>query len=93
TGRVKSAKPKADKVVKQEPEQGTTTTTTTATIITTASTRPKAKRLAIIDTDYQLAQRLQAQEQEELTDEEKARLTELVEEGSKKAEVKVIEGS
>ncbi|GKD78785.1 hypothetical protein Tco_1341406, partial [Tanacetum coccineum] len=45
--KLKSAKPKADKVVIQEPKQGTTTTTltttTAATIITTASLRPKAK--------------------------------------------------
>ncbi|GJU93634.1 hypothetical protein Tco_1318390 [Tanacetum coccineum] len=160
---LKSAKPKADKVVIQEPEQGTTTptltTTTDATTITAVSTRPRAKGLVIheqeqaptptvssqqpsqvkvqdkgkgkmvepepvkkmskkellrldeelafklqaeeeeeerlarekaqqveeaniawddvqakIDADYQLAQRLQAQEQDELTDEEKARL-------------------
>ncbi|GJT91528.1 hypothetical protein Tco_1080373 [Tanacetum coccineum] len=45
----------------------TTTTTTTAITDTDAN---KAK----IDADYQLAQRLQAQEQDELTDEEKARL-------------------
>ncbi|GKC20209.1 hypothetical protein Tco_1022359 [Tanacetum coccineum] len=37
---LKSAKPKADKVMLQEPEQGTITTTT-------ASTRPKAKGLVI----------------------------------------------
>ncbi|GJT15898.1 putative ribonuclease H-like domain-containing protein [Tanacetum coccineum] len=124
--KLKSAKPKADKVVIQEPEPGTTTptltTTTDATTITAVSTRPKAKGLVIheqeqaptptvssqqpshvkvqdkerlarekpqqveeaniawdnvlakIDADYQLAQRLQAQEQEELTDEEKLRL-------------------
>ncbi|GKC14565.1 retrovirus-related pol polyprotein from transposon TNT 1-94 [Tanacetum coccineum] len=125
---LKSAKPKADKVMLQEPEQGTITTTTAATTVTAASTRPKAKGLVIheeeqattptvssqqpsqvkvqdkdefdeeerlarekdeanvalteewndiqakIDADYQLAQRLQAQEQEELTDAEKARL-------------------
>ncbi|GJX09508.1 putative ribonuclease H-like domain-containing protein, partial [Tanacetum coccineum] len=100
----------ADKVMLEEPEQGTITTTTAATTVTAASTRPKAKGLdkgkgimveeplmmkkkdqisfdeqeairlqaefdaAKIDADYQLAQRLQAQEQEELTDEEKARL-------------------
>ncbi|GJV23980.1 hypothetical protein Tco_1376675, partial [Tanacetum coccineum] len=157
---LKSAKPKADKVVIQEPEQGTTTptptltTTTAATTIIAVSTRPRAKGLVIhehkqapkpivssqqpsqvvqdkgkgkmvesepvkkiskkellrldeelafklqveeeeerlarekaqqveeyniawddvqakIDAEYQLAQRLQAQEQEELTDEEK----------------------
>ncbi|GJT08369.1 hypothetical protein Tco_0842831 [Tanacetum coccineum] len=45
---------------------------------------------AKVEADYQLAQRLQAQEQEELTDEEKAR-TELVEESSKKAETELEE--
>ncbi|GKC84636.1 hypothetical protein Tco_1140353, partial [Tanacetum coccineum] len=46
---LKSAKPKPDKVVIQEPEQGTTTTptvtttTTAATTIIADSTRPKAK--------------------------------------------------
>ncbi|GJW37273.1 hypothetical protein Tco_0060193 [Tanacetum coccineum] len=53
---LKSAKPKADKVVIQEPEQDWDDV--------------QAK----VEADYQLAQRLQAQEQEELTDEEKARL-------------------
>ncbi|GJX30447.1 hypothetical protein Tco_0238526 [Tanacetum coccineum] len=46
---LKSAKPKADKVVIQEPEQGTTTptltTTTDATTIIAISTRPRAKGL------------------------------------------------
>ncbi|GJS73804.1 hypothetical protein Tco_0706645 [Tanacetum coccineum] len=48
---LKSAKPKADKVVIQEPEQGTTTPTlttiTAATTITAVSTRPRAKGLII----------------------------------------------
>ncbi|GJV71647.1 putative ribonuclease H-like domain-containing protein [Tanacetum coccineum] len=44
---LKSAKPKADKVMLQEPEQGTITTTTDATTITAVSTRPKAKGLVI----------------------------------------------
>ncbi|GJZ88862.1 hypothetical protein Tco_0660644 [Tanacetum coccineum] len=48
---LKSAKPKDDKVVIQEPEQGTTTptltTTTDATTITAVSTRPRAKGLVI----------------------------------------------
>nr|GEW22162.1 hypothetical protein [Tanacetum cinerariifolium] len=48
---IKSAKPKAEKVLIQEPEQGTTTTTlattTAATTITAASARPKAKGLVI----------------------------------------------
>ncbi|GKD16763.1 hypothetical protein Tco_1205921 [Tanacetum coccineum] len=48
---------------------------------------------AKIDADYQLAQRLQAQEQEELSDAEKA-TTELVEETSKKAKAEITqEGS
>ncbi|GKD73444.1 hypothetical protein Tco_1331726, partial [Tanacetum coccineum] len=47
--KLKSAKPKADKVVIQEPEQGTKTPTTTtdATTITAVSTRPRAKGLVI----------------------------------------------
>ncbi|GKA42260.1 hypothetical protein Tco_0734920 [Tanacetum coccineum] len=44
---LKSAKPKADKVMLQEPEHGTIITTTGATTVTAASTRPKAKGLAI----------------------------------------------
>ncbi|GKD94663.1 hypothetical protein Tco_1374500 [Tanacetum coccineum] len=44
---LKSAKPKADKVMLKESEQGTITTTTVATTVTTASTRPKAKGLVI----------------------------------------------
>nr|GEW52144.1 hypothetical protein [Tanacetum cinerariifolium] len=47
---IKSAKPKADKVVIQEPEQSTTATTLTTTAATTIiadSTRPKAKGLVI----------------------------------------------
>nr|GEW29257.1 hypothetical protein [Tanacetum cinerariifolium] len=82
--KIKSSKPKADKAVIQEPEQRTTTTTPIT--ITTASSRPKAKVLVIheqeqaltptakINVDYELAQRLQAEEQNELTDAEKAKL-------------------
>nr|GEY97518.1 hypothetical protein [Tanacetum cinerariifolium] len=43
--------------------------------------------------DYQLAERLQVEEQHELNDEEKAKLTELVEECSKKSKEEVTEGS
>ncbi|GJR18817.1 hypothetical protein Tco_0967344 [Tanacetum coccineum] len=57
---LKSVKPKA--------------VTTAAITITTASTRPKAKGLDKVEADYQLAQRLKANEQEELTIEEKAKL-------------------
>ncbi|GJX45289.1 hypothetical protein Tco_0261965 [Tanacetum coccineum] len=49
--KLKSAKPKAKKVVIQEPEQGTTTptlaTTTAATTIIAVNTRPRAKGLVI----------------------------------------------
>ncbi|GJX63280.1 hypothetical protein Tco_0296180 [Tanacetum coccineum] len=44
---LKSAKPKADKVMLQETEQGTITTTTASTTVTAASIRPKAKGLVI----------------------------------------------
>ncbi|GKF10024.1 hypothetical protein Tco_0044248 [Tanacetum coccineum] len=44
---LKSVKPKADKVILQEPEQGTITATTAPTTVTYASTRPKAKGLVI----------------------------------------------
>ncbi|GJX32444.1 putative ribonuclease H-like domain-containing protein [Tanacetum coccineum] len=44
---LKSAKPKTDKVMLQEPEQGTITTIIAATTITAANTRPKAKGLVI----------------------------------------------
>nr|GEV37847.1 hypothetical protein [Tanacetum cinerariifolium] len=64
---IKSAKPKDDKVVIQEPEQGTTTTT--PTIITAASSRPKAKGLVIHEQEQ-----AHTYEQYALTDEEKARL-------------------
>nr|GEX33185.1 uncharacterized mitochondrial protein AtMg00810-like [Tanacetum cinerariifolium] len=98
---IKSAKPKALKVVIQEPKQGTTTTTLIT--ITAASSRPKAKGFVIheqekaptpiddvqakIDVDYELAQRLQADEQEELTDAEKRVGDELELERSKKQKV------
>ncbi|GKG10418.1 hypothetical protein Tco_0341818, partial [Tanacetum coccineum] len=67
---LKSAKPKADKVVIQEPEQGTTTTTIAATTIIAASTRPKAKGLKmskkdLLRLDEELAFKLQAEEEEE----------------------------
>ncbi|GJQ95621.1 putative ribonuclease H-like domain-containing protein [Tanacetum coccineum] len=96
---LKSAKPKADKVVIQEPEQGTTTTTLTTIISIPKPQRTKGKGL-----DEELAFKLQAEEEEESwlkdcklkskknwTNEEKARLTELVEENSKKAEAEITQ--
>ncbi|GJT46389.1 hypothetical protein Tco_0955104 [Tanacetum coccineum] len=67
---LKSAKPKATTITTTP-----TLTTTAATIITAVSTRPRAKGLAKINADYQLVQRLQAQEQDEFTDVEKARFS------------------
>ncbi|GJY42544.1 hypothetical protein Tco_0429814 [Tanacetum coccineum] len=104
---LKSAKPKANKVMIQEPEQGITTTTPTTIIHVPKPPQEKGKGIMIeehvlqaeeeeeeeeriarekaqqikeaniawddvqakVKADYQLAQRLQAQEQEELTDE------------------------
>ncbi|GKB71433.1 hypothetical protein Tco_0932845 [Tanacetum coccineum] len=141
---LKSAKPKADKVVIQEPELGTTTTTLVTIIPVPKPLQDKVKGIMIeepvveqvkpmkrleqmrldkelafkiqakeeeeeriakekaqqikedniawddvqakVEADYQLAQRLQAQEQEELTDEEKAIF-------SKKAEAEIAQES
>ncbi|GJX23162.1 hypothetical protein Tco_0227607 [Tanacetum coccineum] len=58
---LKGAKPKADKVMLQEPKQGTITTTTAATTVTATSIRPKAKGIvkvqdkAEFDEDERLA--------------------------------------
>ncbi|GJR48303.1 hypothetical protein Tco_1316406 [Tanacetum coccineum] len=108
---LKSAKPKAEKVVIQEPEQGTTTPIVSSQQPSQVKAQDKGKGIMVeepvlqaeeeeeeerlgrekaqqmeeaniawddvqakINVDYQLAQRLQAQEQDELTDKEKARL-------------------
>ncbi|GJV54949.1 MAK10-like protein [Tanacetum coccineum] len=85
---LKSAKPKADKVMLQEPEQGIITTTTNATIVIAASTRPRAKGLVIHEEEQATTPIVSSQQpsqvkvqdkdkgimQEELTDAEKARL-------------------
>ncbi|GJR43659.1 hypothetical protein Tco_1311762 [Tanacetum coccineum] len=94
---LKSAKPKADKVVIQEPEHVNLMKRLEQMRLDEELSfklqakeeerlaREKAQQIkeaniawddvqAKVEADYQLAQRLQAQEQEELTDEEKARL-------------------
>ncbi|GJY85161.1 retrovirus-related pol polyprotein from transposon TNT 1-94 [Tanacetum coccineum] len=74
---LRSAKPKADKVMLQEPERGIITTTTAATTVTTASTRPKAKGLVIHEDERAttpIVSFQQPSQQEELIDAEKARL-------------------
>ncbi|GKC83117.1 hypothetical protein Tco_1138834 [Tanacetum coccineum] len=85
---LKSAKPKADKVVIQEPEQGTTTTTPTTIIHVPKPPQDKGKgimieepvvehvkpmkRLEQIRLDEELAFKLQAEEEEERLAREKA---------------------
>nr|GEY07445.1 hypothetical protein [Tanacetum cinerariifolium] len=74
---IKSSKPKADKVVIQEPEHGTTTTIPTT--ITAASSRPKAKGLVIQEqgqapTPIVFFTTTFTEEQDELTNAEKAKL-------------------
>nr|GEX59073.1 putative ribonuclease H-like domain-containing protein [Tanacetum cinerariifolium] len=65
---LKHTKPmaKAKGIVFYEPEESTTTTTTIP--------KPKSQDKAKIDADYQLAERLQVEEQQELNDKEKATL-------------------
>nr|GEU52253.1 hypothetical protein [Tanacetum cinerariifolium] len=68
---IKSTKPNVKGIVLQEPDESTTTTTTaTMTKVNLAWDDVHAK----IKANYELAQRLQAEEQDELTDAEKARL-------------------
>ncbi|GJT23232.1 hypothetical protein Tco_0893169 [Tanacetum coccineum] len=57
-----SAKPKTDKVMLQEPNQGTITTTTAATTVTAASTRPKAKGLVIHEEEQATTQTVSSQQ-------------------------------
>ncbi|GJU32719.1 hypothetical protein Tco_1176308 [Tanacetum coccineum] len=69
-----STRPKAKGLVIHEEEQATTPIVSSQQP-SQVKVQDKGKGImAKIDADYQLAQRLQAQEQEELTDEEKARL-------------------
>ncbi|GJR89535.1 hypothetical protein Tco_0213546 [Tanacetum coccineum] len=123
---LKCAKPKAVKVILQEPEQGTITTTTNAITVTAASTRSKAKGLviheqkqattpivssqqpsqlnvqdkeeeanivswdnvqAMIDADYQMAQQIQAEEQEKLNLQQESIKKQKVDEDKETAEL------
>ncbi|GKC32222.1 hypothetical protein Tco_1039516, partial [Tanacetum coccineum] len=59
---LKSAKPKADKVMLQEPEQGIITTTTVVTTVTAASTRPKAKGLVIHEEEQATTPKVSSQQ-------------------------------
>ncbi|GJT60571.1 hypothetical protein Tco_1004104 [Tanacetum coccineum] len=78
---LKSARPKTKGVVMQEPSESITTTTTTITskdkgkgIMVEEPLKMKKKDHDKVETDYELAQRLQTEEQEELTIEEKSKL-------------------
>nr|GEV17920.1 hypothetical protein [Tanacetum cinerariifolium] len=73
---IKTSKPKAKRIVLQEPSESTTTTTKK---ISLKQSQDKGKGImddvqAKIDVDYQMAKGLQAEEQQELTDAEKATL-------------------
>ncbi|GJT52205.1 hypothetical protein Tco_0978362 [Tanacetum coccineum] len=70
---LKSAKPKADKVMLQEPEQGTITTTTVATTVTTASTRPKAKGLVIHKEEQETTPTVSSQQPSQLNVKDKGK--------------------
>ncbi|GJU12616.1 hypothetical protein Tco_1135012 [Tanacetum coccineum] len=59
---LKSAKPKADKVMLQEPELGTITTTTAAITVTTTSIRPKAKGLVIHEEEQATTPKVSSQQ-------------------------------
>ncbi|GJR39706.1 retrovirus-related pol polyprotein from transposon TNT 1-94 [Tanacetum coccineum] len=68
---LKSAKPKADKVMLQE--QGTITTTTTATTITTASTRPKAKGIVIHEEEQETTPKVSSQQPSQVNVQDKGK--------------------
>ncbi|GJS21046.1 hypothetical protein Tco_0449678 [Tanacetum coccineum] len=70
---LKSAKPKADKVMLQESEQGIITTTTAATIVTAASTRPKAKGLVIHEQEQAPTSTVSSQEPSQLNVQDKGK--------------------
>nr|GFB33497.1 hypothetical protein [Tanacetum cinerariifolium] len=79
---IKSEKPKADKVVIQEPEHGTTITTPTT--ITAASSRPKVKRLVIHEQEQAPTLTVSSQQPSQ---------SKLVLDSSKKAKAEVTKGS
>ncbi|GJR49490.1 uncharacterized mitochondrial protein-like protein [Tanacetum coccineum] len=70
---LKSEKPKADKVMIQEPEQGTIRTTA-ATTVTAASTRPKAKGLIIHEEEQSTTPIMKKKDQISFDEQEAIRL-------------------
>nr|GEV38395.1 hypothetical protein [Tanacetum cinerariifolium] len=71
---IKSTKPKALKVVIQEPKQGTTTTTPTT--ITAASSRPKAKGLVIHEQEQSPTPTVSSQQPSQVKDKGKGKMVE-----------------
>ncbi|GJX37125.1 hypothetical protein Tco_0250428 [Tanacetum coccineum] len=70
---LKSAKPKADKVMLQEPEHGTITTTTAATTVTATSIRPKAKGLVIHEQEQAPTPTVSSQQPSQLSVQDKSK--------------------
>ncbi|GJW21461.1 hypothetical protein Tco_0032083 [Tanacetum coccineum] len=71
---LKSAKPKADKVMLQEPEHGIITTTTAAIIVTAVSTRPKAKGLVIHEEEQATTPTVSSQQPSQVKVQDKAQM-------------------
>ncbi|GKF48723.1 hypothetical protein Tco_0141974, partial [Tanacetum coccineum] len=71
---LKSAKPKTNKVVIQEPEQGTTTPTLTTT--TVATTRPRAKGLVIHEEEQAPTPTVSSQQPAQVQDKGKDKMVE-----------------
>ncbi|GJT05459.1 hypothetical protein Tco_0839921 [Tanacetum coccineum] len=69
---LKSEKPKADKVMLQEPEKGTITTTD-ATTVTATSTRPKAKELVIHEEEQATTPIVSSQQPSQVTVQDKGK--------------------
>ncbi|GJR26157.1 retrovirus-related pol polyprotein from transposon TNT 1-94 [Tanacetum coccineum] len=74
---LKSAKPKANKVMLQEPEKGTITTTTDAITVTTTSTRPKAKGLVIHEEEQATTPTVSSQQPSQVKAHKKGKMFEL----------------
>nr|GEY26340.1 hypothetical protein [Tanacetum cinerariifolium] len=74
--KIKSARPKADKVMIQESEHSTTTTTSAATTLTAASTRPKAKWLVIHEQEQEPTPIVSSQQPSQVKDKGKGKMVE-----------------
>ncbi|GJW01538.1 hypothetical protein Tco_1556789 [Tanacetum coccineum] len=81
---IKSAKPKAKGIVIEEQSEFTPRTRPQQLPLP-----PKGKAKAMIDADYQMAQKMQAEEQEQLSNEEKLREVQVSKKSSKKQKLEV----